>query len=466
MIMNTFLWTQILYLIIILGVSIYIYIKRKKLGFWVVSILYLLILGGTVYIAVKNYPKYWVGYHLTMEPKKQFVSEQDIEPNEYMEDFGEICNIVERHYSLAEHKGISLKSLRDKYSAMVNDAKDNREYFLVIQQYFSELKNSHTGLRYNKYTTMANAEWRRDTLYVSTNLTDLSFKKGDRILSIDGIDALSWRDSMKNYVTGSTEKGRYAHTADYVFSSYVDTLRNLCLCRNDSVFNVTVELKRDGMQHISKHNKKIRKAEKKHIMDSPQDRQDYFTLLSLSGFTDEETEEFILKYNKVKNYQCVILNLLNNRGGLVRNMEKIAAFLLKQPYQAETMIVPTENSFKGKLYVMIGQNTFSAAEYLASILKESGSAVLVGEETTGDFGVTPLTFRTSHNTYFSLGYGKPKTTFKGNPREGKAIEPHYRIKENAAFSNDFNTVRTTYYLAMNDIIEAKKDSLMKKERLK
>lgn len=70
----------------------------------------------------------------------------------------------------------------------------------------------------------------------------------------------------------------------------------------------------------------------------------------------------------------------------------------------------------------------------------------------------------SHNTYFSLGYGKPKTTFNGNPREGKAVEPHYRIKENAALSNDFNTVRTTYYLAMDDILEAKKDSL-KKERL-
>lgn len=87
------------------------------------------------------------------------------------------------------------------------------------------------------------------------------------------------------------------------------------------------------------------------------------------------------------------------------------------------------------------------------------------EETTGDFGVRPLTFCTSHDTYFSLGYGKPKTTFNGNPREGKAVEPHYRIKENAALSNDFNTVRTAFYLAMNEILEAKRDSLMKKERL-
>ena len=465
MIMNTFLWTQVLYLIVIVGISIYIYIKRKKLGFWIVCISYLLILLGTIYIAVRNYPIYWVGYHLTMKAEKQFVSEQDIEPDEYMDDFEEICDIVEKHYSLADYKGISLKSLRDKYSVKVMNAKDNKEYFLAIQQYFSELKNSHTCLRYSKYTTMADAEWRSDSLYVSANLTGLSFKKGDRILSIDGIDALSWRDSMKNYVTGSTEKGRYVHTEDYVFSSYIDTVRNLCLCRGDSVFNVTVELNRDGMQYISKHNKDIRNAETKSIMNSPKGKKEYLTLLSLSGFTDEETEEFILKYNKVKNYPCIILSLLNNPGGLVRNMEKIAALLLKQSYQAETLITPSEDSFKGRLYVMIGQNTCSAAEHLASILKESGSAVLVGEETTGDFGTTPLTFLTSHDTYFTLGYGKPKTTSNGNPREGKAVEPHYRIKENAALSNNFNIVRTAFYLAMNEILEAKMDSLKKKERL-
>ena len=463
--MSTFILADIISAVIIIGISIYIYIRRKELGFLRVSILYLMILGGIIYITTEKYQQYWELYHLTMIPEKQFVSDQDIEPDEYMDDFREICGIVEKHYSLAEYKGIPLKFLRDKYSVMVKDAKDNREYFLAVQQYFSELKNSHTSLIYKRYSTMADAEWRRDSLYISINLTEYPLKKGDRILSVDGIDALSWRDSMKNYVIGSTEKGRIIHTADYVFSSCIETVRNLCLCRGDSVFQVTVNLSKEGMQHITKHNKETRKSEYNRIMDSPKDKKEYFTLLSLSGFTDEETEEFILKYNKVKNYQCIILNLLNNAGGLIRNMEKIAALLLKQPYQAETLITPSDNSFKGKLYVMIGQNTFSAAEYLASILKESGSAVLVGEETTGDFGVTPLTFRTSHVTYFSLGYGEPKTTFKGNPREGIAVEPHYLIKENAVLSNDFNTLRTTYYLAMNDILEAKRNLLKGKERL-
>lgn len=122
---------------------------------------------------------------------------------------------------------------------------------------------------------------------------------------------------MMNYATGSTEKGRSVHTEDYVFSSYVDTVRNLCLCRRDSVFNVTVGLSRDGMEQISSHNKEIRDSETRRIMDSSKDKEKYFTLLSLSGFTDEDTKEFILKYNKVKDYRYIILNLMNNPGGLV-----------------------------------------------------------------------------------------------------------------------------------------------------
>lgn len=52
--------------------------------------------------------------------------------------------------------------------------------------------------------------------------------------------------------------------------------------------------------------------------------------------------------------------------------------------------------------------------------------------------------------------------YVGQPREGKGVKPHIRIKENAALSNDFNTVRIAYYLVMNDILEAKMDSLKKK----
>ena len=53
-----------------------------------------------------------------------------------MDDFEEICDIVEKHYSLAEYKGISLKSLRDKYSVKVMNAKDNREYFFSYPTVF------------------------------------------------------------------------------------------------------------------------------------------------------------------------------------------------------------------------------------------------------------------------------------------------------------------------------------------
>ena len=89
--------------IAILGIAVYVFIKRKALGFWRVSILYLLIFGGIIYITIEKYQPNWELFHLTMKPEKFFVVDQDIEPDEYMDDFREICGIVEKHYSLAEY---------------------------------------------------------------------------------------------------------------------------------------------------------------------------------------------------------------------------------------------------------------------------------------------------------------------------------------------------------------------------
>ena len=80
--MNIFLWTQILCLITTVGGTVYIYIDRKSVGYKIVSSLYLLILLGTIYIVVRNYPIYWVGYHLTMKAENNSSPEQDIEPDD------------------------------------------------------------------------------------------------------------------------------------------------------------------------------------------------------------------------------------------------------------------------------------------------------------------------------------------------------------------------------------------------
>lgn len=79
--------SQLVSLIIITGASIYLYIKRKAFGRKIVCALYLLILGGIVCVGIKNYPKYWIRYHLTMDIKEQFVTEQEIETGGIPERF-------------------------------------------------------------------------------------------------------------------------------------------------------------------------------------------------------------------------------------------------------------------------------------------------------------------------------------------------------------------------------------------
>ena len=49
---------------------------------------------------------------MIMPVKEQYAVNQPIQPDEYMDDFNEICSIIERHYKLADAKGISLSILK------------------------------------------------------------------------------------------------------------------------------------------------------------------------------------------------------------------------------------------------------------------------------------------------------------------------------------------------------------------
>ena len=146
---------------------------------------------------------------------------------------------------------------------------------------------------------------------------------------------------------------------------------------------------------------------------------------------------------------------MNNTGGLKINAERIASLLIKKPYKLNNWkeITPDSLAFKGKLYVMIGPSTSSAAEYLTNILKETGSAILVGDDTGGDFGTAPLKFRTSHNTYFTVGTGIPRRTPAGNPTEGKGVSPDIKIIEKADLPNFKNTYLRILGMVLSDKIK-------------
>ncbi|MEN8839224.1 MAG: S41 family peptidase [Flavobacteriales bacterium] len=92
---------------------------------------------------------------------------------------------------------------------------------------------------------------------------------------------------------------------------------------------------------------------------------------------------------------------------------------------------PKENSFKGKVYVLVNGNSFSASSIISSNLQGSGRATIVGEETGGTFNGTvagvfkPIKLPNS-KLRVQFGLGMIKAPYTESP-DGKGVIPDVTI---------------------------------------
>lgn len=432
------------------------YKKRNSINQRLSVLLLLLLFGGSITLTYILYPYCLTLQHRVDDVKLPFVVDQKIVPDEYVDDFREICTIVQQHYSLAQLKGIDLDCLNQTYLEKVSKATRNKEYYQLVSKYFASLKNFHTTLLYNPYYILARAQWRKGHLYVTGNVSNYPLQKGDRILSINGMNVQVWQDSIIKYVPASTDRARQLSTANFVFHNPIDSVQQLCVSRCDSVFHVTVYLSRNKEKAIKSGSKNHQKPKE---IKQAKEQNKKIKMLQLMDFSDSSTSKFLTDYEKYKDCRCLIIDLSCNRGGFGRNAEKIASLFLKQPYQGKRLIKPVSTPFQGNLYVLVTHETCSAAEYLACILQESGTATLVGEETAGDFGTYCETFQTSHGTCFTLGIGIPPLTVNGNRTEGTGVKPHHSITIRMDEPIRETALREALFIQLKKEIDKKKQEI-------
>lgn len=373
---------------------------------------------------------------------REFMEVQAIEAEDFASDFKEIDLHVRKWYELDKQKNISLEELYQNYSRQVAQARNKKEYFDVLLRYFGELKNNHTALCYRRRQAPAKAEWRGDSLYVSFRCWETPMEIGDRIVKINGKDVLAWRDSMMNYIGASTEWTRSTATAGWVFDSYMDTIRSYTMMRGDSLYHITFPMYKDFGSAVMKA---YRKAKREHRMDpvirvvDGIPRQIYgdeysekatYHLIRLPRFHKADAEELGNLCRSYRNSPKVVIELLDNSGGRLKYAEEMVRYFLKKPYVTiyQDTLTPHPDAYQGEVYLLVCRYTGSAAEYFASALQESGSALLIGEETCGDFGCHNMTFCTSHGTLFTLGAGAPRTTSGGKPAEGVGLQPDIYVE--------------------------------------
>lgn len=152
-------------------------------------------------------------------------------------------------------------------------------------------------------------------------------------------------------------------------------------------------------------------------------------------------EAFDEAVNWLGNKRGLVLDLRSNGGGRPRSLAAVAGrFMLKHaelsspdrrllwlvPYKYVTAIPPREPVFKGRLVVLVNEETGSAAEHLAAILRRERGAIIVGERTSGAEALVEIVRGPDGS---ELRYGWLRFVDKsGRGLQGEGVAPDVEVK--------------------------------------
>ena len=119
---------------------------------------------------------------------------------------------------------------------------------------------------------------------------------------------------------------------------------------------------------------------------------------------------------------------------------------------------PKENAFKGKVYVLVNGNSFSASSIISSNLQGSGRATIVGEETGGTYnGTVAGVFKPIKLPHSKLrvqfGLGMIKAPYTESP-DGKGVIPDVTILP--TLNHRINKIDTELEWILNEVEKNKK----------
>lgn len=374
---------------------------------------------------------------LKIEEKKQddiqsfYANEIPVEPEEFINDFESIHNIVKENYSLYESKHIDMDSLGTVFGQRISGREivTKYEYAMLLREYFASLKCGHADIwGLNCYFAPYSTRFIEKRIFIdiaSDWLEKQGFKKYDEIIAINGESTPEWLDSTRRYFNASTyEYQLYSASQDALCSYRPEPLVITVLRERDMVMDIAFNpAEYDNSEDGSKFNYNI--IESKALSGST-------ALISIRSMEGDVATQFKKVYKQYSDFPNLIIDLRDNTGGNSLNGELICRYLIEQPQNAcvsHLTIKPKKNHYTGNLYVLIGTETFSAAESFAIDLKESGNAVFVGTPTAGDTGNGPEMFQSENGIAFRIPTREPRLSQKGFPLEGEGVQPDYYVEQ-------------------------------------
>ena len=283
------------------------------------------------------------------------------------------------------------------------EAKERLEYELAVILLLGESCDSHAYLN-GFYRFEASKGFRQvpaSIKFIENKLvvTDYynknsSLKKGDIIIQIDGKSVEAIVDSIKNYYPASNDAERYRKIAN-------DLLRS---CNS----SIQIDYIRNGI------------IEQKEIILESRIMRQYNQSVKVSiekcyRFIDKDVGYISLGLIKAEEIPVVIREFMNTKGIIVdiRNypskaiLSLLSPFFVSQrtPYAKNTIgntnnpgefiftepsyLLNLKETYKGKLVVIVNEETLSNAEVIAMALHAGDYTIIIGSQTAGALGKNP-----------------------------------------------------------------------------
>ena len=408
----------------------------------------IIFLGLTVLLSRTIFKDKLIEYAIKLNQDEQkliqsyYVSDIPVEPENFAEDFKSIHDIVLENCPLSKHKGYDLDSIYNLFANRIaNESITKAEYGLLLREYFAALKIGHADVMLTLHSAEYYPTIVENRLFVekpNDHFTNNGFIDKDEIIAINNTPIDQYIESMAKYTSASTDAYKTHLTQCQIFTSFTDSLIYCDVRRNGDTLKLKLPLTSSILNNTPQAHYKI--------------LRDSIGYICIESMMDNVVNDFKQAYSQVCELPYLIIDVRNNGGGNSYNGCLIAEYLLHAPQKhcLGGEITPQPNTFKGKLFLLTSNHTFSAAESFTIDLKESGYVTLVGEKTAGDTGCVPKDFTSKYGIWFRIPTSKPKLSPKEFPMEGTSIEPHYEVKQ--TISDFFDNKDTALEYVLNELI--------------
>jgi carboxyl-terminal processing protease len=149
-------------------------------------------------------------------------------------------------------------------------------------------------------------------------------------------------------------------------------------------------------------------------------------------------DKFCAAVTEFKSKEAIIIDMRGNSGGAFGVLFGLGGLLTDKAFPVGTQIsrrgksvlsiTPMPNNYKGKLVVLVDEQSVSAAEIFSAGMQENGRALVVGDRSAGE-ALPSLTQTLPTGAVFLYPIANFQSP-KGNFLEGKGVEPNVQIQLN------------------------------------